>query len=229
MIFAMLVGGHGCHTDRRPRRRAPAKWSTAQDFLCVGELSDCYGRPPMTALTDQVVDIIRAKAYVRLPEPVQLASGKMSSDFVDVKAGLAAGDDLRTVCQAMVEGLSDLDYDAIGGLTMGADQFAHGVAVLTGTRWFVVRKEPKGRGTNKLVEGADIGDGTRVVLVEDAVSTGGSIIKAHGVVTELGATVVAAVTVVDRGDTASAWFAERGVPYRSLVTYRDLGIEPLDA
>jgi orotate phosphoribosyltransferase len=183
----------------------------------------------MTTLNDQVVDIIRRKAYLRLDEPVQLASGKLSSDFVDVKAGLAEGADLRLVCEAMIERLAGIDYDAIGGLTMGADQFAHGVAVLSGASWFVVRKEPKGRGTNKLVEGTAIGPGSRVVLVEDTVSTGGSIVKAHEVVTGLGAKVAAAVTVVDRGDSAAAYFAQRAIPYLALVTYRDLEIESLTA
>jgi orotate phosphoribosyltransferase len=181
----------------------------------------------MTTLNDQVVDIIRRKAYLRLDEPVQLASGKLSSDFVDVKAGLAEGADLRLVCEAMIEQLAGIDYDAIGGLTMGADQFAHGVAVLSGARWFVVRKEAKGRGTNKLVEGTPIGPGSRVVLVEDTVSTGGSIVKAHEVVIGLGAKVAAAVTVVDRGDSAAGYFAERDIPYIALVSYRDLEIESL--
>ena len=110
---------------------------------------------------------------------------------------------------------------------MGADQFAHVVAVLARSEWFVVRKEPKGRGTDKLVEGARVGPGTRVLLVDDVVTTGGSIRKAYEAIVALGATVVAAATLVDRGDVAARFFAERAVPYAPVVTYRDLGIEPL--
>jgi len=179
------------------------------------------------SLRDQVVDIVRRRGLRRLPEPVVLASGQMSRDFVDVKVALAGGDDLRVACQALIERVADVDYDAIGGLTMGADQFAHGVAVLTGKDWFVVRKEPKGRGTNKLVEGAAVGEGTRVVLVDDVVTTGGSIRKAYEVITALGATVVAAVTVVDRGEVAARFFDEVGITYIPMVTYRDLAIEPV--
>ena len=158
-----------------------------------------------------------------------LASGQLSRDFVDVKVALARGDDLRVACQALIERVASagVDYDAIGGLTMGADQFAHGVAVLAGKDWFVVRKEPKGRGTNKLVEGATVGEGTRVLLVDDVVTTGGSIRKAYDVITSLGATVVAAVTVVDRGEVAARFFDEKAVVYIPMVTYRDLGIDPL--
>ncbi|HVF13810.1 MAG TPA: phosphoribosyltransferase family protein [Acidimicrobiales bacterium] len=179
------------------------------------------------SLHDQVVDIIRRRGLRRLPEPVVLASGQLSRDFVDVKVALARGDDLRLACQVVIERVSDLSYDAIGGLTMGADQFAHGVAILTGKDWFVVRKEPKGRGTDKLVEGATVGVGSRVLLVDDVVTTGGSIRKAYDVIISLGATVVAAVTLVDRGEAAAGFFEDKAITYIPIVTYRDLGIDPL--
>jgi orotate phosphoribosyltransferase len=158
---------------------------------------------------------------------VVLASGHLSRDFVDVKVALARGDDLRVACEALMEQVAEVDYDAIGGLTMGADQFAHGVAVLAGKDWFVVRKEPKGRGTNKLVEGATVGEGTSVLLVDDVVTTGGSIRQAYEVITGLGATVVAAVTLVDRGEVAERFFREESIAYFPMVTYRDLGIDPI--
>lgn len=171
---------------------------------------------------------MRTEGLTVFDEPVRLASGRLSRVFIDAKAALRRGDDLRLACEALVELAGDVTFDAVGGLTMGADQFAHGIAIVTGCEWFVVRKEPKGRGTNKLVEGAQPGPGTRVLLVDDVVTTGGSIQKAYGVIRDLGATVVAAVTLVDRGDVASRFFAEHGVPYAALVTYRDLAIEPVD-
>jgi orotate phosphoribosyltransferase len=123
--------------------------------------------------------------------------------------------------------VGEIDFDAVGGLTMGADQFAHVIAVLAHKKWFVVRKNPKGRGTNKLVEGATVEPGVRVLLVDDVVTTGGSIQKAFDEVEGLGGTVVAACTLVDRGDVAKRFFEEKRVPYFPLVTYRDLGIEPV--
>jgi orotate phosphoribosyltransferase len=177
----------------------------------------------------ELIEIVRRNGVRRLDEPVVLASGELSRDFVDGKAALAKGSDLRVACEVLLERVHDLqvEFDAVGGLTMGADQFAHVVAVLADKQWFVVRKQPKGRGTNQLVEGAQVGEGMRVLLVEDVVTTGGSIQKAYDAIVALGAGVVGAVTLVDRGDVASAFFEERSVPYVALVTYRDLGIEPV--
>lgn len=110
---------------------------------------------------------------------------------------------------------------------MGADQFAHVLAVIAHRRWFVVRKEPKGRGTNRLIEGSEINAGASVLLVDDVVTSGGSIMKAHEAVAATGAPVAGVITLVDRGERARSDFARRGVPYQTLVTYRDLGIEPV--
>lgn len=183
----------------------------------------------MTDARAQTLRTVLDKGHLRLDEPVQLRSGAFSRDFLDAKRALAAGHDLRVACEAIVELLAGagIDYDAVGGLTMGADQFAHGIAIVVGCDWFVVRKEAKGRGTNQLVEGAPIGAGTRVVLLEDVVTTGGSVHQAYERVTALGAVVVAAVTLVDRGDEAAGFFAERGIPYLPLLTYHDLGIDPV--
>ena len=173
------------------------------------------------------MEIVREHGLLHLPEPVVLASGQTSQDFVDGKAAISRGADLETTCRAVLEAVQGVPFDAVGGLTMGADQFAHVISVLAGTEWFVVRKEPKGRGTNKLVEGGKVGEGWRVLLVDDVVTTGGSIQKAHDAITALGATVVAAATLVDRGEIAGQYFRERDIPYTPVVTYKDLGIEPV--
>ncbi|MCB1247965.1 MAG: hypothetical protein KDB36_01070 [Acidimicrobiales bacterium] len=185
----------------------------------------------MTDARAHTLAAVLAKGHLRLDEPVQLRSGAYSRDFLDAKRALASGDDLRVACEAIVALLADagVTYDAVGGLTMGADQFAHGIAVVTGCDWFVVRKEAKGRGTNQLVEGAVLDADTRVVLLEDVVTTGGSMHQAYQRVVDLGAEVVAAVTLVDRGDDAAGFFADRSVPYLPLLTYRDLGIDPVVA
>lgn len=176
---------------------------------------------------DQVRSIVQARGYLRLAEPVQLASGDWSRDFVDAKRALAEGADLETACRAILEAVGDLDFDAVGGMTLGADQFAHVVAVLARRKWFVVRKAPKGRGTNKRVEGAEVGEGVKVLLVDDVVTTGSSILDAYEVVRGLGATVTGAVTLLDRGEAAKVKFEGLGVPYFPVLTYRDLGIEPV--
>jgi orotate phosphoribosyltransferase len=178
---------------------------------------------------EQLIDDIRERGVLRLDEPVELASGAMSREFVDVKAALAQGDALARACRAMVA-LAErrgADFDVVGGLTMGADQFAYGIAVLTGDReWFVVRKQAKGRGTAKRIEGADI-EGRRALLVEDAVSTGGSLLDACRIVRDAGAEVVLATTVVDRGEVARSAFAAEDFPYEPLLTYGDVGLAEL--
>ena len=190
----------------------------------------------MSALGDQVADVVRRRGLLRLAEPITLRSGQLSRDFVDVKAALARGEDLELACRALLDGVGQLlasdpaqGFDAVGGLTMGADPLAHVLAVLARRSWFVVRKEPKGRGTDRLIEGARIGPGARVLLVEDTVTTGGSMLRAHTAVSGTGATVVAAATVVDRGEAAARAFADLGVPYFAATTYRHLGIEPIIA
>jgi orotate phosphoribosyltransferase len=185
----------------------------------------------LTDLRQQVIQIVKERGLERLPAPVLLASGVASRDFIDGKAAFARGRDLEIACRALLElvgtELPGVEFEAIGGLTMGADQFAHVAAVIADKEWFVVRKTPKGRGTNKLVEGANLRAGTRVLLVDDVVTTGGSIQRAREEIEGLGAVVSAAITLVDRGDTAKRVFSEHGIPYLALVTYVDLGIDPV--
>lgn len=78
-----------------------------------------------------------------------------------------------------------------------------------------------------MVEGADLRTGVRVLLVDDIVTTGGSIRQAYEAIAETGAKVVAAVTLVDRGGSAVDFFAEVGVPYFPLLTFHDLAIPPV--
>ena len=149
---------------------------------------------------------------------------------MDVKAALARGEDLGLACRAILDALAcrEVSFDALGGPTMGADHLAHGAAMLGDKEWFVVRKAPKGRGTGRQIEGASLGDRRQVVLLEDVVTTGGSIASAFETIRQTGAVVTAALALVDRGATATRYFEARGVPYLALLTYQHLGIEPVD-
>jgi orotate phosphoribosyltransferase len=185
----------------------------------------------MTPLRRQLLTILKEKGLRRLPEPIQLSSGEMSRDFVDGKEALSHWTDLKVAAEAIVETLraNGIDFDAVGGLTLGADALAVAIASANDCRWFFVRKEPKKRGTNRLIEGAQIGVGDLVVLVDDAVTSGGSILQALDAAVAAGATPVAAVTLVDRGDIARPKFEARGIPYFPMVTYKDLEIVPVGA
>lgn len=183
----------------------------------------------MDASTDmraRVLEILREHGYERRDEPFRLASGEMSRDYVDAKRAVGDGARLREVAEALIELASDVEWDAAGGLTMGADAFAHAVAALTGRAWFSVRKEAKGHGTRAAIEGTDP-KGLRVFLVDDVVTTGGSIVRALDAVEAAGGRVVLASAVCDRGDRTREALDARGIAYEPLVTYRDLGIEPV--
>jgi orotate phosphoribosyltransferase len=174
----------------------------------------------------RLASLVREHGYERRDEPFRLTSGGWSRDYVDGKHALAGGDALRLACQAVIDAVAE-PFDAVGGPTMGADALAHGVALLGGTGWFSVRKEPKGHGRHSWVEGVRVAEGDRVVFVEDVVSTGASLLRAVDRLLELGVVPVAAVTLLDRGTTASGEFARRGIRYLPLLTAADIGIDPL--
>ncbi len=173
-----------------------------------------------------LADLVRRTGYERREEPFRLSSGGWSHDYVDGKFAIATGPALRQASEAVVELVGD-GFDAVGGPTMGADALAVGVALVSGRSWFSVRKEPKGHGRAAWVEGARLGPGDRVVMVEDVVSTGASLLRAAEKVTDLGAVVGAATALLDRSPQVAERFEEAGVPWLPLLTWTDLGIEPL--
>lgn len=184
-----------------------------------------------TDLHDELRQLVLARGYERREQPFPLSSGGMSHDYVDMRRAVARGADLRTAGLAVVSALArhGVVFDAIGGMTMGADPVAHAVALLTDGSWYSVRKAVKDHGRQQRVEGAMIGPGVRVVVIEDTVSTGRSLFDAYEVVRDTGAEIVAACTILDRGEAIAPRFAELGVPYVAVLSYRDLGIEPIGA
>jgi orotate phosphoribosyltransferase len=174
-------------------------------------------------------DLIRTRGYEHRAEPFTLASGQLSHDYIDGKFAIDTGERLTVVSRAIADlaAMNGIEFDAVGGLTMGADSIAIGVAMVTGKAWFSVRKEQKQRGREQWIEGTRLNAGTRVMLVDDVISTGGSTEIAFDRVTAVGAVVTGVIPMVDRGDGAAKRFAARNVPFVALVTYRDLGIEPV--
>lgn len=178
-------------------------------------------------LRESLAELVRTTGYERREQPFQLSSGGWSHDYVDGKFAVATGAALRRASEAVVELIGPGTFDAVGGPTMGADALAHGVAVVSGCSWFSVRKEPKGHGRAAWVEGARLREGDRVLMVEDVVSTGASLLRAAEKVTDLGAEVMAATALLDRSPAVADRFRQAGVDWRPLLTWADLGIEPL--
>jgi orotate phosphoribosyltransferase len=157
-----------------------------------------------------------------------LKSGKRSSWFIDAKQTTCRPEGMLLVADAALAVIPD-DVTAIGGLTMGADAVAFGVAAIAATRGrslrsFSVRKEEKGHGGGGRIAGA-LEPGDKVVITEDAVTRGVSMLEAAEVVRAAGAEAVLLLPVVDRGGTVEAMAAELGLPLRALVTALDLGFD----
>lgn len=159
-------------------------------------------------------------------DPIRLASGELSHWFIDGKHVVADPDDLDYVGAAMLHAATEagIEIDAVGGLVLGAVPFTFAVSNKARCKWLLIRKEPKGRGTNLWVEGARIEPGMKVMLVDDVVTTAGSIKDAYDRVTDQGATVVFASALVDRADHGDALFGRLGVRYVPMLRYSDLGI-----
>lgn len=184
----------------------------------------------MEQFKPRLLEIVSDPAVLqRLAEPVELASGGMSDVFIDGKLAVESAENLATVGAAMVAAArhAGAEFDAVGGLVLGAVPFAFAVVGAAGCKWFLIRKEPKGRGTNRWVEGTRLEPGMRIMLVDDVVTTGGSIQMAYERVCEEGAQVTFASTLVDRGDVAGRFFDGVGVPYVPLLGYADLDISPV--
>ncbi len=157
---------------------------------------------------------------------VTLSSGVEADYYVDLRRVTLDGETAPIVGRSMLDLTGDLDYDAVGGLTLGADPIATAMLHASAARGrrldaFVVRKEGKAHGLQRRIEGPDV-KGRRVLAVEDTSTTGNSVLAAVEALREAGAEVVGVATIVERG--AAGPIAEAGLEYRSVFTVQDLGL-----
>lgn len=155
-----------------------------------------------------------------------LKSGRRTSWFIDAKQTVCRPEAMLLVADGVLDAMP-AQTTAIGGLTMGADPVAFvtaGVAAVRGRplKTFSVRKEPKDHGGGGDIAGA-LDPGDRVVVTEDAVTRGTSLLQAVVAVRRAGAEVVLAVAVVDRGGRAADLLGAEGVAFTALVGAPDLG------
>ncbi|HKG50900.1 MAG TPA: orotate phosphoribosyltransferase [Actinomycetales bacterium] len=159
---------------------------------------------------------------------VTLSSGATADYYVDLRRITLDGAAAPLVGRVMLDLVADLEPDAVGGLTMGADPVATAMlhaAAARGRRLdaFVVRKEGKAHGLQRRIEGPDVA-GRRVVAVEDTSTTGGSALTAVSALREAGANVLAVAVIVDRDTGARERVEADGLPYRFAYGRAELGL-----
>src|SRR3954454_90933 len=189
-------------------------------------------RPPLPANLrrmadrDVLLDQVNSKAIVR--GKVTLSSGREADYYVDMRRVTLDAEAAPAIGRIMLALTEDWEFDAVGGLTLGADPIAVGMmhqASAAGRKLdaFVIRKSQKVHGLQKLIEGPSV-EGRRVLAVEDTSTTGGSVLEAVKALREAGADVVAVAVVVDRDTGARQAVEAEGLEYRYAVGISDLDI-----
>jgi orotate phosphoribosyltransferase len=169
---------------------------------------------------------IAAKAVVH--GRVTLSSGREADHYVDLRRITLDGQSAPLVGSVMLDLTADMDFEAVGGLTLGADPVAAAMLHASAARGrrldaFVVRKNEKSHGLQRRVEGPDV-TGRRVLAVEDTSTTGASVLTAVEALQEAGADVVGVAVIVDRSTGARERIEQAGLPYRAAYTLADLGL-----
>lgn len=167
--------------------------------------------------------LVRERAYRE--GNFTLASGRTSNFYVNGKMVTLHPEGLALACELLLDALNP-EVDAIGGLTMGADPIIGGVTALSWGRGrpvagFMVRKEPKGHGTQSLIEGP-LQAGQKVCIVEDTTTTGGSLLMAIRAAEAAGAMVVQCITLVDRQEGGFEALAAEGFTLERLITLDEI-------
>jgi orotate phosphoribosyltransferase len=173
---------------------------------------------------DELLAGIREKAVVH--GDFVLSSGHHAAHYVDLRRILMDGRLAPLAGRLLLEATADLPYEAVGGLTLGADPVAYAMMAAAANRGtpvdaFVVRKAEKAHGLQRRIEGPDVA-GRRVLAVEDTSTTGGSVLTAVDVLRAAGAEVVGVAVLVERG--ARPTITGRGLPYRAVFELADLGL-----
>jgi orotate phosphoribosyltransferase len=176
---------------------------------------------------DDLLAEIKSKAVVH--GRVVLSSGREADFYVDLRRVTLDGQAAPLIGRAMLDLTEDLGYDAVGGLTLGADPVATAMlhaAAARGRRLdaFVVRKEGKAHGLQRRIEGPPLDPGERCLIVEDVVTTGGSTVQAIEAVRGEGYEVCGIITVLDRlaGGAEAIRLAAQNAPYEPLATIDDV-------
>lgn len=181
----------------------------------------------MDARRDRLIELLLVHSYqYRADPPFALSSGRTSPHYLDCKAVTLHPEGLHLVGGLGYEIVQRLGARAVGGLTLGADPISCAIAMhsflrSTPLRAFVVRKEPKPHGMARWIEGG-IAEGTRVAVVDDVITTGGSTVLAIDRAREAGLIVEDVLVLVDREEGARANLESHGVRVHAVVSMSEL-------
>ncbi len=155
-----------------------------------------------------------------------LASGRKSNYYINGKMTTLHSRGLYLAAKLLLDGFSGMEYDAFAGPVIGADPIVGALLALSAERGLskeglLVRKEAKGHGTKKIVEG-NIHNGLRVIILEDVVTTGGSLLKAAGAVAAEGGVIAGIRVLVDREEGAAEAISEAGYSFSSIFKVNEL-------
>jgi orotate phosphoribosyltransferase len=179
---------------------------------------------------DALIELVRQEALQT--GTFTLASGKTASYYLDCRLVTLHPRGANLIAAGMLDRITALSpaVAAVGGMAIGADPITAAMVTLAGQRGlplrgFMVRKEPKGHGAGRQVEGP-VREGQRVVIVEDVITSGGSALQAADAARRFGLEVVRVLAIIDRLAGGREAFAQAGLELETLLTIRDLGIEP---
>ena len=175
-------------------------------------------------MKEELLELLKKDAYRK--GEFKLSSGKRSDHYVNCKPVTLTGRGLTLSSLLM---LKEIDTQVVAGLTLGADPLVSGVSLVSAldsrmVNGLIVRKEPKGHGTEAWVEGLIPDEGTKVTILEDVITTGGSAIKAATRIRDIGCIVERVVAIVDRQENGEAdeFMESAELELKSLFTLEDL-------
>lgn len=172
----------------------------------------------------RLLEILKKDAFFK--EKIILSSGKESDYYIDARRVSLSAEGAYLTAKIFLEMAADLEYDAIGGPTLGADPMVGAVASLSfqqgkPVNTFIIRKAPKPHGKQQQLEGPLLPDNATVVVIDDVATTGKAFIHSLDVLEPMGIKVARALCIIDRGEGGREAVAGRGVELQSIFTAED--------
>lgn len=165
---------------------------------------------------EYLIDLLKENE-VFLEGDFTLSSGKKSNYYINMKKAITEPEILSTISKLITQKIVDEDIDKVAGPALGAVPIATAVSLESKLPLLMIRKEKKGYGTSKLIEG-ELNEGDNVIVVEDVSTTGGSLLKAINAIKENGGNVKRAFVVVDREEGAIEEFAKANIVLEPLIS-----------